>query len=70
MAKEVQITVCIGCKGRGFIEATASKVRASCIYCNGKGHTAHGSTLNEADQTLAFKIVWDYLNGKTKGWYH
>ena len=68
MAKEVQITVCIGCKGRGFI-TTVSKVRASCIYCNGKGHTAHGST-NEADQTLAFKIVWDYLNGKTKGWYH
>lgn len=70
MTKEIQIIVCKGCKGRGFIEAQASQIRASCIYCNGKGHTAHGSTLKEADEILAFKIVWDYMNGKDKGWYH
>ncbi len=60
---------CIDCKGNGFIIATESKKIVSCIICNGSGSTSHGPK-SEAEQTLLFKIAWDYINGKEKGWYH
>jgi DnaJ-class molecular chaperone len=60
---------CIECKGEGLIFAKFSKTVHSCIHCNGSGSTSHGPR-SEADQVLLFKIAWDYLHGKEKGWYH
>tara|TARA_R100000951_G_scaffold115522_2_gene123874 strand:- start:266 stop:478 length:213 start_codon:yes stop_codon:yes gene_type:complete len=63
------IKSCIDCKGQGFIVANFSKKPVSCIICNGSGNTSHGPK-SEAEQTLLFKIAWDYIHGKEKGWYH
>ena len=60
---------CIECKGNGIIVAPHSKSIFDCIHCNGSGTTSHGLK-SEAQQTLLFKIAWDYIHGKEKGWYH
>ena len=57
------------CKGSGLILAPHSRKFYSCIHCNGSGSMSHGPK-SEAEQTLLFKIAWDYLHGKEKGWYH
>lgn len=68
--KNIKITQCKDCNGRGFIVAPSSQIKASCIFCNGKGSTIHGSLLEENQQIAAFKIIWDWMNGKNQGWYH
>ena len=60
---------CLECKSNGFIIAPYSKTIHSCIHCNGTGSTSHGPQ-SEAQQTLLFKIAWDFIHGKEKGWYH
>ena len=60
---------CLECKGNGILITSHFKNVYSCIHCNGSGSTSHG-TKSEAEQTLLFKIAWDYLHGKEKGWYH
>ena len=59
---------CLECKGEGLIVAPHSRSIHSCIHCNGTGTTSHGKS--EAEQTLLFKVAWDYIHGKEKGWYH
>ena len=59
---------CMECKGSGLILAPHSRKFYSCIHCNGSGSTSHDRS--EAQQTLLFKIAWDYIHGKEKGWYH
>ena len=59
---------CLECKGEGFIIAKYSKSIHSCIHCNGSGTTSHGQS--EAEKTFLFKVAWDYIHGKEKGWYH
>jgi len=60
---------CLDCKGKGFIITPKFKNIVTCIICNGSGTTSHGPQ-SEAQQTLLFKIAWDYIHGKEKGWYH
>lgn len=60
---------CIECNGTGKVIASYSKIIAACIHCNGSGTTSHGKH-SEAEQTLLYKIAWDYINGKQKGWYN
>lgn len=60
--------ICTDCKGTGKIK-TSSHSFVSCIICNGSGITNHGSS-SEAQQVLLFKVAWDYINGREKGWYH
>jgi DnaJ-class molecular chaperone len=60
---------CKDCKGNGFIVAPSSKTIHSCIICNGSGTTSHGPR-SESEQVMLFKIAWDYIHGKEKGWYH
>lgn len=60
---------CNDCKGQGFITGTLSTNPISCMICNGSGSTIHGPH-NEAEQTLLYKMAWDFINGKKKGWYH
>ena len=68
---EIKIIDCLECKGQGFIEAPVSKNKAACIFCNGEGSTAHGSGIMELPMhQAALKIVWDFINGKEKGWYN
>lgn len=59
---------CLECKGEGLIIAPHSRSIHSCIHCNGTGTTSHGKS--EAEQTLLFKVAWDFIHGKEKGWYH
>ena len=66
----IKIIDCIECKGLGLIETPVSKIKAACIFCNGQGSTAHGTGIDEPTHQAAFKIVWDFINGKEKGWYH
>ncbi len=67
--KKYNYKSCIECKGSGMILALHSRTFHSCIHCNGLGSTSHGNQ-SEAEQTLLYKIAWDYLHGKEKGWYH
>ena len=60
---------CFDCNGNGFIIAPESKSLASCIHCNGSGTSSYGSR-TEAEQVMLFKIAWDFIHGKEKGWYH
>ena len=60
--------ICTDCKGTGHI-GTSMQSLVSCIICNGSGTTVNGSS-SEAEQVLLFKIAWDYINGREKGWYH
>ena len=60
---------CLECKSNGFIVAPYSKSVHHCIHCNGSGSTSHGPK-SEAEQTLLFKVAWDFIHGKEKGWYH
>ena len=60
---------CKECRGNGFIMATQSNNLYSCIHCNGLGTTSHGPR-SESEQTMLFKIAWDFIHGKEKGWYH
>jgi DnaJ-class molecular chaperone len=62
-------TSCIDCSGRGYIRTTQSNSKVSCIICNGSGTTSHGPK-SEAEKVFLFKLAWDYINGKEKGWYH
>jgi|TARA_R100000963_G_scaffold30597_1_gene21872 DnaJ-class molecular chaperone len=61
---------CNDCKGQGFITGTLSTNPISCMICNGSGSTIHGPHSIEAEQTLLYKMAWDFINGKKKGWYH
>ena len=70
MADEIKIINCNDCKGLGFIQAKASKTKHLCILCDGKGSTLHGPFLSEPEKVMSFKLAWDYINGKEKGWYH
>jgi len=60
---------CKDCEGTGYIITPFSKSIVSCIICNGAGTTFHGQQ-SESQQVMLFKIAWDYINGKEKGWYH
>jgi DnaJ-class molecular chaperone len=62
-------TSCIDCSGRGYIRTIQSNSKVSCIICNGLGTTFHGPK-SEAEKVFLFKLAWDYINGKEKGWYH
>ena len=64
-------TKCKDCKGTGYIK-TLTKNYTECIICNSSGTTTHGTngTSQEAEQVLLYKIAWDYIHGKEKGWYH
>ena len=62
-------TDCKDCKGEGYIYPESIPTGYPCIICNGSGTTSHGPH-NEAEQVLLFKIAWDFINGKEKGWYH
>ena len=66
----IKIVDCKECKSTGFIEAPVSKTKAACIFCSGKGSTNHGPNKDEATHQAALKIVWDFIDGKDKGWYH
>jgi hypothetical protein len=67
-----KLSPCKGCEGLGWILLTDKKTYTECIICNSSGTTSHDSSgINkEAEETLLFKIAWDYINGKEKGWYH
>lgn len=67
---DIKIIDCLQCNSQGFIEAPVSGTKAACIFCNGQGSTAHGTGIDEPTHQAAFKIVWDFINGKEKGWYH
>jgi DnaJ-class molecular chaperone len=67
--KRYKYEICKDCKGLGFITGKLSNNPISCIICNSSGTTIHGPH-NEAEQTLIYKLAWDFLNGKPKGWYH
>ena len=60
---------CDDCQGNGFIITPINRLIVSCIICNGSGSTSHGPH-SEAEQVLLFKVAWDYIHGKEKGWYH
>ena len=64
-------TMCKDCKGLGYIK-TLSETFVQCIICNSLGTTTHGPNgMNlEAEQVLLYKIAWDFIHGKQKGWYH
>ena len=69
MTKDIgKLNKCTDCNGTGYI-ITLHKTYVDCIICNGSGTTSHGPH-NEAEQVLLFKIAWDFINGKEKGWYH
>ena len=63
---------CKDCKGLGWILLNDKKNYTQCIICNSTGTTTHDSSgMNqEAEKSLLFKIAWDYIHGKEKGWYH
>ena len=63
-----KLNKCTDCSGTGYI-ITHSKQYVNCIICNGTGTTFHGQQ-SESQQVMLFKIAWDYINGKEKGWYH
>ena len=67
-----KLSPCKDCKGLGWIPRLDKKNYTECIICNSTGTTSHDSSgiSKEAEQTLLFKIAWDYINGKEKGWYH
>jgi DnaJ-class molecular chaperone len=60
---------CSDCHGQGYIIAPCSKSVVTCIICNGSGTTFHGHK-SESEQVMLFKIAWDFIHGKEKGWYH
>ena len=62
---------CNDCKGLGYIKTTAGYY-TECIICNSSGTTTQTSNgiSQEAEQVLLYKIAWDYIHGKEKGWYH
>lgn len=60
---------CLECRGNGFIVTPTFKNIVSCIICNGSGNTSHGPR-SESEQVMLFKIAWDFIHGKEKGWYH
>ena len=67
-----KLSPCKDCKWLGGIPCLDKKNYTKCIICNSTGTTFHDSSgINkEAEETLLFKIAWDYINGKEKGWYH
>ena len=70
MTKNIgKLNKCTDCNGTGYI-ITHFKQYVNCIICNGSGTTSHGPYNTEAEQVLLYKLAWDYINGKTKGWYH
>lgn len=70
MTKNIgRLNKCTDCNAKGYI-ITSSKQYVDCIICNGSGTTSHGPFNTEAEQVLLYKLAWDYINGKTKGWYH
>ena len=64
-----KLNECKDCNGKGYI-ITPFKNYANCIICNASGTTSHEPMKSEAEQVLLYKIAMDYINGKTKGWYH
>ena len=62
---------CKDCKGLGYIK-TSTDHYTECIICNSSGTTTQGTNgiSQEAEQVLLYKIAWDYIHGKEKGWYH
>ena len=60
---------CKDCDGNGIIITPFSKKVVTCIICNGSGSTSHGPR-SEAEQVFLFKLAWDFIHGKEKGWYH
>ena len=70
MTKDIgKLNKCTDCNGTGYI-ITLHKTYVDCIICNGAGTTSHGPLNSEAEQTLIYKLAWDFINGKEKGWYH
>ena len=70
MTKDIgKLNKCTDCNGTGYIK-TLHKTYVDCIICNGSGTTSHGPLNSEAEQTLIYKLAWDFINGKEKGWYH
>ena len=70
MTKDIgKLNKCTDCNGTGYI-ITLHKTYVDCIICNGSGTTSHGPLSSEAEQTLIYKLAWDFINGKEKGWYH
>ena len=70
MTKNIsKLNKCTDCNGTGYI-ITLHKTYVDCIICNGSGTTSHGPLSSEAEQTLLYKLAWDFINGKEKGWYH
>ena len=64
-------TKCKDCNGLGYIK-TSTDHYTECIICNSSGTTTQTSNgiSQEAEQVLLYKIAWDYIHGKEKGWYH
>ena len=70
MTKDIgKLNKCTDCNVTGYI-ITLHKTYVDCIICNGSGTTSHGPLNSEAEQTLIYKLAWDFINGKEKGWYH
>ena len=70
MTKSIsKLNKCTDCNGTGYI-ITLQKSYVNCIICNGSGTTTHEPMKSEAEQVLLYKIAMDFINGKTKGWYH
>ena len=70
MFKEKSPELCKECKGTGVIKGTQSTVRAACLFCHGTGNTDHGSRIHTSNLMNVMKWCEDYIDDKSKGWYH
>jgi len=70
MAKDKLPTCCKECAGKGYVQATQSLNRGTCLFCHGRGHTNHEPRGHNINLLTVMKWCEDYLDGKKDGWYH